>query len=159
MAFTALSYNLLATAYIHRAWYPRTPALVLDPAWRVPALVQHIANLNADLLCLQEVEPETFVALRTFLGERYGAVHGRKLARRPEGLAIFYRRAVFESVSARVIVYADGAGAAADTGYIAQLVLLRLWGKNSWRDQHAPDMGSAKHPRSSSSVVCVKCDN
>ena len=125
MAFKALSYNLLATAYIHRAWYPRTPALVLDPAWRVPALVQHIANLNADLLCLQEVEPETFVALRTFLGERYGAVHGRKLARRPEGLAIFYRRAIFESVGARVIVYADGAGAAADTGYIAQLVLLR----------------------------------
>ena len=126
MAFTALSYNLLATAYIHRAWYPRTPARVLDPTWRVPALVQHISDLNADLCCLQEVEPETFVALRTFLGERnYGAVYARKLARRPEGLAIFYRRAVFESVSARVIVYADGAGVAADTGYVAQLVLLR----------------------------------
>ena len=130
MAFTALSYNLLATAYIHRAWYSRTPALVLDPAWRVPALVQRIADINADLFCLQEVEPETFVALRTFLGERnYGAVYARKLARRPEGLVIFYRRAVFESVSARVIVYADGAGVEADTGYVAQLVLLRYAGK------------------------------
>ena len=65
MTFTAVSYNVLAAAYIQRAWYRRTPALVLDPTWRVPALVQYISLLNADLICLQEVEPVTFVALRT----------------------------------------------------------------------------------------------
>src|SRR6188768_1730960 len=87
MSFIAASYNVLASAYIQRAWYRRTPALVLDPAWRVPALVQRICKLNADLFCLQEVEPETFVALRTFLGERgYGGEYARKLAGRPEGL-------------------------------------------------------------------------
>jgi len=126
MPFSVVSYNVLATAYIQRAWYRRTPAIVLDPAWRVPALVQHIAKLNADLYCLQEVEPETFVALRTFLGERgYGGEYGRKLAGRPEGLAIFYRRVFFEWISARNVAYADGAGVAHDTGYIAQLALLR----------------------------------
>jgi len=126
MSFSIISYNVLASAYIQRAWYPRTPAPVLDPAWRVPALVQQIANLNADLFCLQEVEPETFVVLRTFLGERgYGAAYARKLAGRPEGLAILYRRAVFDWISSRSVAYTDGAGMAHDTGYIAQAALLR----------------------------------
>jgi len=126
MSFSVVSYNGLASAYIQRAWYRRTPALVLDPAWRVPALVQHVSALNADLFCLQEVEPETFVALRTYLGERgYGGEYARKLAGRPEGLAIFYRRASFDWLGARIIAYADGVGVAQDTGYIAQVAMLR----------------------------------
>jgi mRNA deadenylase 3'-5' endonuclease subunit Ccr4 len=121
LSFSIASYNLLASAYLQRAWYPRTPALVLDPAWRVPALAGHIAKLGADIFCLQEVEPETFVALRTTLSERgYGAQYARKLARRPDGVAIFYRRNIFELLSSRVIAFADGKPA---TGYVALLVL------------------------------------
>jgi len=126
MSFSVVSYNVLATAYIQRAWYRRTPAMVLDPAWRVPALVQYLAKLNADLFCLQEVEPELFVALRTYLGERgYGAEYARKLAGRPEGLALCYRRAVFDLIDWRSVPFADGAGTAHDTGYIAQVGILR----------------------------------
>jgi len=40
-------------------------------------------------------------------------------------LAVFYRRTCFDWGSARVIPFADGAGVAADSGYVAQLVLLR----------------------------------
>src|SRR5918999_4186303 len=120
MSFTVATYNVLASAYIQRAHYPRTPAMVLNPAWRVPALVQYISRLKADILCLQEVEPETFVALRTSLGETgYGAQYARKYARRPEGCAIFYKQNAFELLGAHVIAYADGAGAAPDTGHIA----------------------------------------
>lgn len=126
MSFSVASYNVLASAYIQRAWYRRTPALVLNPAWRVPALVQYISLLNADLFCLQEVEPVTFVALRSYLGERgYGAEYARKLAGRPEGLAVFYRRTSFDSINTKVIPYNDGAGVTANSGYVAQLVLLR----------------------------------
>lgn len=126
MSFTVATYNVLASAYIQRAWYRRSPTLVLESAWRVPALVSHISKLGADLLCLQEVEPETFVALRTTLGERgYGSQYARKLAQRPDGIAIFYRRAAFELLSARVLAYSDGAGVAPDTGYVALIALLR----------------------------------
>lgn len=126
MSFSVVSYNVLATAYIQRAWYPRTPALVLNPAWRVPALAQYIAKLDADLFCLQEVEPESFVALRTFLSDKgYAGEFARKLAGRPDGLAIFYRRGIFEWLGARVVAYADGGGFAHDSGYIAQLARLR----------------------------------
>ena len=119
MSFALATYNILASAYIRRAWYPRTPSLVLEPTWRVPALVQHISKLDADLLCLQEVEPESFVALRTSLGEQgYGGQYARKQAGRPEGVAIFYRQRIFELLSVRALAYADGGGTP-DTGYIA----------------------------------------
>jgi mRNA deadenylase 3'-5' endonuclease subunit Ccr4 len=125
MPFTVATYNVLASAYIQRAWYRRTPALALTPAWRVPALVQHISKLGADIICLQEVEPEIFVALRTTLGERgYGGQYARKLARRPDGVALFYRREILELLSARVLAYTDGAGAP-DSGYVASIALLR----------------------------------
>jgi protein angel len=129
MSFSSATYNVLASAYIQRAWYPRTPAMVLNPAWRVPALVQYVSRLKADVLCLQEVEAETFVALRTFLAQlEYGAQYARKNARQPEGCAIFYRENVFELLSTRVIAYADGGGVAPDTGNIALCALFRSAG-------------------------------
>jgi CCR4-NOT transcription complex subunit 6 len=128
LSFSVASYNLLASAYIQRAWYRRSPALVLDPAWRVPALVDHVSKLGADIFCLQEVEPETFVALRTTLLERgYGAHYERKLAGRPEGLALFYRRKLCELRDMRMLAYADGDGdTASDSGYIALFGLFRM---------------------------------
>jgi len=129
MSFTVATYNVLASAYIQRAHYPRTPSMVLNPAWRVPVLVQYVSTLKADILCLQEVEAETFVALRTYLGKMgYGAQYARKYARRPEGCATFYRGNSFELLNTRVIAYADGAGIAPDTGHIALCALFRSAG-------------------------------
>ena len=54
-----------------------------------------------------------------------GAEYARKLAGRPEGLAVFYRRTSFDWINTRVIPYNDGAGVTANSGYVAQLVLLR----------------------------------
>jgi mRNA deadenylase 3'-5' endonuclease subunit Ccr4 len=124
--FSVATYNVLASAYIHPGWYPRSPAMVLNPAWRIPALVAHMVSLDADLLCLQEVEPETFAALRASLGERgYGAEYARKRAGHCDGLAIFYRRGMLQLGGARVLVYADGAGIEANTGYVALIAHLQ----------------------------------
>ena len=81
--FSVATYNILAGAYIQRGYYPRTPALVLNPAWRVPALTQHVSALQADLVCLQEVEVEVYASLRGSLGalglgsRRSDALHRR----------------------------------------------------------------------------------
>jgi CCR4-NOT transcription complex subunit 6 len=56
MSFSVASYNVLAGAYIHPGWYPGTPASVLALAWRKSAVVQRVADLGADVICLQEVE-------------------------------------------------------------------------------------------------------
>jgi endonuclease/exonuclease/phosphatase family metal-dependent hydrolase len=101
----------------------------LNPAWRVPALVRGVSALKADILCLQEVEAESFAALRTSLGViGYGAQYARKYARRPEGCAVFYRQNVFELLSERVIAYADGADGAPHTGHIAMIVIFQSMG-------------------------------
>jgi len=126
MAFTVATYNVLASAHIRRAWYRRTPALVLDPAWRVPALAQHVAKLDADILCLQELEPESFASLRAFLaGRGYSAQYTHKQAGRPDGCAIFYRREVFELIGVRALAYNDGSGIVPDTGYVALIAGFR----------------------------------
>jgi mRNA deadenylase 3'-5' endonuclease subunit Ccr4 len=126
MSFSVASYNVLATAYIQRAWYSRTPALLLNPAWRVPALAQYIAKLNADILCLQEVEPDTLAPLRASLGgSGYGLEYARKRNNRPDGCAILYRQSLFQLIESRAIVFADGGGLAPDTGYVALMVTLQ----------------------------------
>ena len=126
MSFSVTTYNVLADAYANRAWYRRTPALVLDPIWRVPALVQYIAAFDAHIICLQEVEPHVLAALRLRLSlAGYGLQYGRKNACRPDGCAIFYQQANFDLVDARVMAYADADGASADSGYVALIARFR----------------------------------
>ena len=118
---------MLANAYVSRAWYPRTPAMVLDPAWRIPALVRHISALNVDLLCLQEIEPDLLAPLRTELAAiGYGAQYARKGAGRPDGVAILYRQEKVAWIGADRLNYADAATAPADSGYIALFALFRV---------------------------------
>ena len=128
MRFVAVSYNVLATAYIQPNRYRNTPAACLDPAWRVPALRRRIETLDADLLCLQEVEPETFEAVRTALDVRgFSGEYAPKRAGRPEGVAVFCRRAIFTPIDTQVLAAANGAPDA--TGHVTQFVRLRHGGR------------------------------
>jgi mRNA deadenylase 3'-5' endonuclease subunit Ccr4 len=131
LSFTVASYNLLATAYIHYGLYRRTPKLVLDPAWRIPALVQHVSGLGADLICLQEVEANTLAALRTRLTVLgYSAEYARKAGGNPDGCATFYRTDSFELIAKKVIEYSDAAERGVRSGHIALLLVLRVDGRN-----------------------------
>jgi endonuclease/exonuclease/phosphatase family metal-dependent hydrolase len=125
--FDVATYNVLAACYVHRARYPRVPTIILDNAWRVPALVQHIANLKADILCLQEVEPETLAALRSRLTSS-GARYARKTGG-PEGCATFYRLDLCQIEDERVLRFTDGRGAETATGNLALVTIFRLEGR------------------------------
>src|SRR5262245_10241733 len=96
MPFRAITYNLLATAYIKPAWYAGVAAELLWPERRVPAVVQHIESLNADLLCLQEVEAKVFTTLNQRLKPLgYHGRYERKGKGKPDGCAAFFRESVF----------------------------------------------------------------
>jgi mRNA deadenylase 3'-5' endonuclease subunit Ccr4 len=56
MRMKVATYNVLATAYIEPTRYPLTPPEWLDATTRLPALTAHLIRLDADILCLQEVE-------------------------------------------------------------------------------------------------------
>jgi mRNA deadenylase 3'-5' endonuclease subunit Ccr4 len=143
-AFSVVSYNVLATAYIHPAWYRRTPAMVLQPAWRVPALAQRVANLAAGVICLQEVELETLGALRTRLAALgYAAEYARRKGAQPDGCATFYRKEIFACGGARTIAYDDG------DGDIALIVALEIGDRSiavanthlAWEPPETPSEG------------------
>jgi mRNA deadenylase 3'-5' endonuclease subunit Ccr4 len=122
MAFTMATWNTLATAYIRSRYYPRTPAELLDPAWRIPALVAHAGALGADILCLQEVEATLFRALRQGL-EGYDGIHALKGGYRPDGCATLFRTASFTLLNNCRVEYRDY------SGHIGQWLLLGHEGK------------------------------
>jgi mRNA deadenylase 3'-5' endonuclease subunit Ccr4 len=124
LSFSVASYNVLANAYIQPALYRRTPSIVLHSSWRIPALLQHITRLQADIICLQEVEDQLFAALRSRMGASgYGAQYRRKSNGQPDGCAVLFRQEVFDLIDVRVIAYKDGRNETAESGNIA-LVLL-----------------------------------
>lgn len=93
--FTAVTYNVLAQSYAHLDRYPLSPPEALDPPRRRALLLERITELDADLLCLQEVEP----AVHDDLRGRLDATHHTGYVRRShghDGVAIFARRALFD---------------------------------------------------------------
>lgn len=89
--FSAATYNILADAYVRPDRYPLSPAAALDPGPRRRLLLDRIAALDVDLLCLQEVEPAAHAAIAERLGDDYLAVHAPR-RRRPDGASLFLRR-------------------------------------------------------------------
>jgi mRNA deadenylase 3'-5' endonuclease subunit Ccr4 len=86
------SYNILADAYIKPEWFPHTPADVLHPRKRQEALARRIEGLDADIVCLQEVEPGNFDALQRALEPHgYAGVLALKQQGKPDGCAVFHR--------------------------------------------------------------------
>jgi mRNA deadenylase 3'-5' endonuclease subunit Ccr4 len=116
MSFRVVTWNVLATSYIRSSFYPLTAARCLEPARRHPAIVERALALDADVLCLQEVEPEVFDALRRKLAGYVGELALKE--GKPDGCATFVR-----SVRCSVLephhrlVYSDG------SGHIAQLTV------------------------------------
>ena len=131
MSFQVATYNVLATAYLGRGDYSLVPAGLLDPAARVPALVRHIASLEADILCLQEVEVPVFAAFQAALGPLGYAGHLEMKARgKPDGCATFYRSGSFAFHRAvRLEYHDDENGPGEHSGHIALLLGLEMQGR------------------------------
>jgi mRNA deadenylase 3'-5' endonuclease subunit Ccr4 len=128
MPFTIASYNILAEAYTMPERYPGIPAALLAPEWRRPALLRHIAGLNADVLCLQEAEPHIFAALQSQLQSRGYQGHFAQKIERSDGCATFVRTEALPIHAVRAHAYNDG-GRRRASGHVALVVTVR------WRDR------------------------
>jgi mRNA deadenylase 3'-5' endonuclease subunit Ccr4 len=126
MAFTVVTYNVLATSYIKPHWYPFTPSEILNPQHRIPAVAEHLARLHADILCLQEVEDPMFVAIMrrlSLLG--YVGEFTQKGLGRPDGCATFIQTSSFKVTRVTSLIYHDGDGDRPASGHVAQVLALR----------------------------------
>lgn len=116
-----LSWNVLADAYIRARFYPRVDPALLAPGARTHAIVRYLVEGDADVACLQEIEPPLIDAI-----DRAGGwtVHAAMKPGKADGCAIVARRgATLDAV--RRIAYADGAPDRRDSGHIALLAMLR----------------------------------
>ena len=123
-AYKLATWNVLATSYIQPKFYPDTPSHVLDPAWRIPAVVRRAGELCVDILCLQEVERAVFSALASGLEPLgYSGTLALKDGGKPDGCATFFRTNCCALLKEHRLVYADG------TGHIAQVLKLDVSGR------------------------------
>lgn len=130
MPFSLTTYNVLAQAYIIPTRYPRTPAPILAGAWRRPALVRHIVALDTDVLCLQEVEDETFAAVQQALQPLgYIGHFAKKGGGKPDGCATFVRQNTLTWGMVHQLMYSDGAGTERDSGHLALVVVCAYQGR------------------------------
>jgi mRNA deadenylase 3'-5' endonuclease subunit Ccr4 len=106
MPTTIITWNILADTYIRPAYYPNSSAAALDPAKRRALLLERIAKLHADVLCLQEVERHAFDTItRTMPG--FDGYWIQKGGGRPDGCATLVARDLsVEEV--RELRYTDG---------------------------------------------------
>lgn len=89
--FSAATYNVLATAYMRPDFYRHSPPEALASEPRRQRLLDRIAGLDVDLLCLQEVEPDAHEAIAKRLGDGFLGLYAQRHAR-PDGASIFARR-------------------------------------------------------------------
>jgi len=102
--FTAVTYNVLAQSFAHRDRYPLSSPEALDPVHRHALLLARIEALDADLLCLQELEPAVYDDLRARLEATHHPAYVRR-DRRPDGAAVFARRALFDWLGHEVLYF------------------------------------------------------
>jgi mRNA deadenylase 3'-5' endonuclease subunit Ccr4 len=121
-SFSAVTFNVLAAAYAHRDRYPQTPAEALEPARRLDLLLRRIDGLDADLLCLQELEPNVLEALLRRLAPSHHHVYEQRRGR-PDGSAIFARRDRLRWLGHEVLHFAAHRAGDDDLAVIARLAL------------------------------------
>ena len=120
MTFSLASYNILADAYINPSWYPGTPAAVLDPNHRHQALLDRIAGLDAEVVCLQEVASDVFLLIDARLRSMgYDGKYAQKAGGKPDGCALFFKRDQLVLRSVHALYYADGVDRQHDSGHLA----------------------------------------
>jgi mRNA deadenylase 3'-5' endonuclease subunit Ccr4 len=131
MSFKVATYNVLATAHLGKGDYSAVQPELLDPAQRVPAVVRHVAGLGADILCLQEVEAEVFVALQAGLSPLGYAGHLDLKGRgKPDGCATLFRTGLFALCKAQRLEYLDREkGPDTHSGHVALLLALAHEGR------------------------------
>ena len=126
MSFVVCSYNTLANAYIDPRYFPHVAVEHLQPEWRMGALADAIERRAAQILCLQEVEKETFDVLKRRLAKSgYAGEYLKKAGERLDGCATFFDRRQFTLADVRRVTYDDGTADRAASGSVALLLRLR----------------------------------
>lgn len=121
MRWCLMSWNVLADAYVRPQYYPTVEPALLVPGARTQAIADLVEASDADVACLQEVEPALLRAL-----PRWDVRHAQKRGKPDSCVIAARRRAAIEEV--RTIAFADGAPDREDSGHVALIAVVTVAG-------------------------------
>jgi mRNA deadenylase 3'-5' endonuclease subunit Ccr4 len=126
MSFVVCSYNILASSYVQPRFYPHVAVEHLRPEWRLGALADAVEGLAAQIVCLQEVEEDSYAVLRHRLSSiGYGGLFVKKAGDRRDGCATFFDQSRFSLRGVREVIYDDAVEGQPASGNVALLLHLR----------------------------------
>ncbi|KAG8375264.1 hypothetical protein BUALT_Bualt10G0082400 [Buddleja alternifolia] len=112
--FRLVSYNVLAQAYVKSAYFPHSPALCLKWKARSEAVLTILKSLEADFLCLQEVDEYDTFYKKKMESLGYASIYIQRSGRKRDGCGIFYNQNSAELVIEEKIDYNDLVGLVED---------------------------------------------
>ncbi|KAF2174740.1 hypothetical protein K469DRAFT_613413 [Zopfia rhizophila CBS 207.26] len=117
---TALSYNILCDKYCTQSQYGYTPSAALDWNHRKEVILAELRERDADMLCLQEIDQESFndyfrgsLAHNDYKGVFWPKSRARTMAEKEaklvDGCAIFYKNSKYILLDKQLIDFANTA--------------------------------------------------
>jgi endonuclease/exonuclease/phosphatase family metal-dependent hydrolase len=131
-SFSLVSWNILAPTFAPPSRYPWAPPDVLDWSARSPRIVSALRNMDADVVCLQEVEVSLWGDFFDQLSDLgYDGVLQKTDGNHPIANAVLYRRGVLRCVRSEsrsrvlitVLETVDAAVPGTDPLYVANVHL------------------------------------
>ncbi len=117
------SYNILANSYLNPEWYTRSKLEALKWEKRKDLLAQKITQINADIICLQEVETDAFHLLEnSWPNKSYQGIFYLKDYGKPDGCATFFRQDTLKLNQEQAIYYRDRAKGQINSGHLALML-------------------------------------
>ncbi|KAH7834383.1 hypothetical protein Vadar_015458 [Vaccinium darrowii] len=105
--FRLVSYNILAQAYAKSEQFPHSPSPCRKWKTRSQAILNLLKGLEADFLCLQEVDEYDSFYKGNMESHGYASVYIQRSGKKPDGCGIFYKHENVELVLEEKIEYND----------------------------------------------------
>ncbi|XP_072031481.1 LOW QUALITY PROTEIN: uncharacterized protein [Amphiura filiformis] len=127
--FTVMSYNVLAQKLIsmNDYLYHHCPRHILDWEYRKMNLLQEIADINSDIVCLQEVQGTHFTSFYepAMKNLGYSGVFKQRTGDKHDGCATFFKNSHFDLVDCKRLEYRRHNVPLLDRDNVAVIVLLQ----------------------------------
>ncbi|KAM0019521.1 putative poly(A)-specific ribonuclease [Helianthus debilis subsp. tardiflorus] len=105
--FRLVSYNILAQAYVKSSVFPHSPSPCLKWKARSPVILDVLKSLDADILCLQELDEYDKFYKEKIEQNDYSSIYIKRSGRKLDGCGIFYKHKRLELVTEERIDYND----------------------------------------------------
>lgn len=106
-SFRFVSYNILAQVYVKSSSFPHSPSSCLKWKARSVAVLSDLKNLNADFLCVQELDEYDSFYKGNVEEHGYSSIYLQRTGQKRDGCGIFYRHKCAELILCEEIHYND----------------------------------------------------